>query len=214
MPDSLIVFGPDYSTYTRTVRLVLEEKGIAYTLVPVDFLRGANRSPDHLARHPFGKVPVLQHGDFTLHEVGAITAYIEETFGGVELLPTDRRMRARTRELVGSIVAYIYPAMVGQIVVERLVKPLIGQCPDEESIDQGARRLESRLQVLEQYVGQHSYLLERSITLADLYLIPMWAYFLQTPEGKERVRIPEKLAHWWCVMRERPSVVATEACLS
>ena len=213
MAENVILYGPAYSTYTRTARLALEEKEVAYRLEEVDFLRGANRSSEHLSRHPFGKVPVLQHGDFILHETVAITHYIDEAFDGVRLQPRDLRMCARMLELVGSIVSYIYPAIIGQVVVERLVKPLIGQEPDEASTQKGVRRLEKGLAVLDSYIGNDSYLLENSISLADLYLIPMWAYFLQTPEGNGRVSIPPSLGDWWAKVSERPSVVKTDAPL-
>lgn len=213
MSEDVILYGPGYSTYTRTARLALEEKGVVYRLQEVDFLRGANRSPEHLARHPFGKVPVLQHGDFILHETGAITHYVDEVFDGTHLRPTDPQMRARMLEVVESIVSYIYPAIIGQIVVERLVKPVIGQDPDEASISKGAHRLEKGLKVLENYIGDRAYLVGDSITLADLYLIPMWAFFVQTPEGNGRVEIPQGLESWWTSAKERPSVENTKATL-
>jgi glutathione S-transferase len=55
------VYGPAYSTYARTVRLVLEEKGAPYELVEVDLLKGETKTPAHLARNPFAKVPTLDH---------------------------------------------------------------------------------------------------------------------------------------------------------
>ncbi len=210
MPESVILYGPAYSTYTRTARLSLEEKGVDYRLEEVDFLRGANKSSEHLARHPFGKVPVLQHDEFMLHETAAITRYVDEAFDGPPLQPEDLQMCARTLEIVGTIVSYIYPVIVGQIIVERLMKPLIGQDPDEANIKKGTRRLEKGLLVLENYVGDYGYLLGDSITLADLYLIPMWAYFLQTPEGSGTVRIPQNLNLWWSLVKQRPSVANTE----
>jgi hypothetical protein len=53
----LIVYGPTYSTYTRTVRLTLEEKGAPYELVDVDIISGKQPDPQHLARNPLGRVP-------------------------------------------------------------------------------------------------------------------------------------------------------------
>jgi glutathione S-transferase len=47
-----VVHGPAYSTYTRTVRLALEEKGAGYKLDEVDILKGGGNSPEHLARQP------------------------------------------------------------------------------------------------------------------------------------------------------------------
>ena len=48
------------SPFARAVLATLEEKGASYRLAPM--APGAHKSPEHLARHPFGRVPVLEHG--------------------------------------------------------------------------------------------------------------------------------------------------------
>lgn len=207
----LILFGPPYSTFTRTARLALEEKGVDYTLVAVDFLRGAHKTPEHLARHPFGKVPVLQHGDLKLYETAAITNYIDGCFPGTPLQPNDARARARMLQVIGITVSYIYPPMVGQILVERLIKPVLGQTADQSVVESGLRRLRKGLAVLDQLVESRSFMVEGSVSLADLYLVPMWAYFLQTPEGEAVAPGLPRLASWWAAMRERASVANTNA---
>ena len=62
MPKPEII-GSAQSTYTRVVRMVCEEKGIAYALTETPL-----RAPEVLAIHPFGKMPVLRHGDVALCE--------------------------------------------------------------------------------------------------------------------------------------------------
>ena len=56
---AITLYGFDGSTYVRTVRMLLAEKGAQYDQVPVHVLKGEPRQPEHLARHPFGKVPVV-----------------------------------------------------------------------------------------------------------------------------------------------------------
>src|ERR1700748_4002239 len=57
-----ILWGFDASTYVRTVKMLLAEKNFtAFKQVPLNVLAGDPRKPEHLERHPFGKVPVLDH---------------------------------------------------------------------------------------------------------------------------------------------------------
>ena len=57
------VIGSSRSTYTRVVRMVCEEKGIDYALTEAEL--GAS---EVFAIHPFGKMPVMRHGDVELFE--------------------------------------------------------------------------------------------------------------------------------------------------
>ena len=57
MPD-IVLWGFDASTYVRTVKMVLAEKGVTqFKQVPLNVLQGEPKTPEHLTRHPFGKVP-------------------------------------------------------------------------------------------------------------------------------------------------------------
>ena len=55
-----IIFGAPYSVYVRAVRLALEEKGAHYELIPVDIFAPGGPPPEHMARHPFGKIPAFE----------------------------------------------------------------------------------------------------------------------------------------------------------
>ncbi len=52
-----IVYGTPLSTYVRTTRMTLLEKGVDYDHVDVGVLDGECKGPEHVARNPFGKVP-------------------------------------------------------------------------------------------------------------------------------------------------------------
>ena len=84
-----IIHGPDYSTYTRTVRLGLEEKGAAYELRPIHILGGESPAAN---LQPFGKVPGFEHDAFFIYETSAITRYVDQVFP---------RLRSSPRPLEG-----------------------------------------------------------------------------------------------------------------
>ena len=115
-----IVYGAPYSVYVRAVRLTLEEKGIAYDLVPVDVLAPGGPPTEHLTRQPFGKIPAFEHGGFRLYEAGAITRYIDEMFAGTRLQPPEARGRARMNQIISIFDNYVYRTLVWDIYVERV----------------------------------------------------------------------------------------------
>ena len=111
------LFGLERSVYTRIARLALEEKGIPYSLHEVEIF-GPNGVPaEHLLRHPFGRIPVLQHGAFALYETAAITRYIDEAFPGPLLQPREPETRARMNQIIGVLDSYAYRPMVWGVFV-------------------------------------------------------------------------------------------------
>jgi glutathione S-transferase len=61
-----------------------------YELVEIDIMQGAHKTPEHLARHPFGRVPAFEHDGFKLYETSAITRYLDAVLPGPA--PTPRRI--------------------------------------------------------------------------------------------------------------------------
>jgi glutathione S-transferase len=69
-----------FAPNSRAVRIawLLEELELPYDLNRMDFHPKDLKSDEHRARHPLGRIPVLEDGDITLWESGAITEYILE----------------------------------------------------------------------------------------------------------------------------------------
>ncbi|NRA46516.1 MAG: glutathione S-transferase family protein [Oligoflexales bacterium] len=65
----------------------LEEAGLEYESVPIDFYKGEHQSEAFLAKNPGGKVPVLVDGDFVLYESAAMVTYIGEKGKDRSLVP-------------------------------------------------------------------------------------------------------------------------------
>ena len=77
-------------------RILLRQLGLQFEPVLVDLFKGDTRLPEHLARNPDGRVPVLETDDGDLiPESGAILLYLAE---GTPLLPGDRLARARVHQ--------------------------------------------------------------------------------------------------------------------
>lgn len=76
-------FMPSLKGVVRDVRAIwaLEELGLPYEHKIMDAMAREHKRPDYLAINPFGKVPAIQDGDFTLFESGAICGYLVDKTG-------------------------------------------------------------------------------------------------------------------------------------
>jgi glutathione S-transferase len=203
---SLVLHGYRYSVYNRIARLALAEKGVAYDRVEVNPF-----APDvpasYLALHPFGRVPTLVHDEFTLYETSAITRYVDRTFPGAALQPGDPQALARMDQVIGIVDAYAYWPLVRQVFSQRVFRPRSGQPGDEAEIARGLQASARVLSALEPLVHDD---VTPEITLADLHLGAMIAYFVQAPEGRQALQGYPRLSQWWARLSARPSFAATE----
>ena len=205
-----IIYGPALSTYVRTVRLVLEEKAAAYELVEIDILKGGNKTPEYLARHPFGRVPAFEHDGFALYETSAITRYLDAVLPGVALTPADPRGAARMQQVIAVVDSYAYGAMISAVVIQRVVMPMVGGVTDEAVIAAAMPTAEISLRALEDLLGEHAWLAGDSLSLADLHLAPVLAYFTATPEGQRLLPACPRLTRWWAAVSALPSMAKTQ----
>ncbi len=206
---SVTLHGPAYSTYARTARLALEEKGVEYTLAEVDILTGASHAAEHLARHPFGKVPAFDHDGFALFETFAIIRYVDEAFAGPALQPADTQGRARMTQICAIIDSYGYKAIIGQLFWQLAIVPMQGGSPDMDVVEAGLKTTEQVLDVIEGLAAGGDTLCAGGVSLADLFLAPVVEYLSMTPPGATALAGRPKLNAWWAAIQTRPSIVKT-----
>lgn len=208
-----IVYGPAYSTYVRSLRLALEEKGASYRLEEVAILEGAHQTPEHLARHPFGKVPAFDHDGFMLYETAAIMRYVDEAFDGPSLQPEEPRARARMAQVMSIIDSSTYPSCISAIVTQRIVVPMMGGTPDEDVIAEAVPLATTSMEAVEEIMDDDGFLAGGKLSLADLLLAPIYDYLSQTPEGETVLGGCPKLKHWWEAIGQRESLIKTTPAL-
>ncbi len=203
-----VVFGAAYSVYVRSVRLALEEKGVAYQLEEVDVFAPGGPPSGYFERHPFGRIPAFEHDGFRLYESGAIGRYVDELFPGPGLQPIEPKPRARMNQIISILDNYAYRTLVWDIFVERVRAPAQGRNPDERKIASALPMADKCLGALAGLMGQGPYLVGHAPTLADLHAASMLAYFRTAPEGAALLKRHPDLERWWGRMAERPSFAA------
>lgn len=206
MSDKPTLYGFDGSTFVRTVRMVLREKGVEYDQVPVNVLKGEPREPEHLARHPFGKVPVLDIDGMRLRETDAICRYLDEARPGPSFVPNDAKNRARMAEAINLINSYGYDALMG-VAGYHLFPHLIGGKNDEahaKAMDDS----KTLLKLLMDNKGEAAWLAGDQPSLADFLLGPIVFYISLTPNAQEVLSVPG-IGDWWQRMQGIDSFTAT-----
>jgi glutathione S-transferase len=202
----IVLYGFDGSTYVRTVRMRLAKKNAQYEQVPVNVLAGEPRQPEHLARHPFGKVPVLDHDGFRVIATSAIAPYLDEVLPGPSLTPGNPRDRARVRMAMGIIDSYGYGALINVAGFHLFPDCLGGR--NEKARQQGIATGKTVLQELMKLRGSDSFLAGDSLSLGDLYLAPICFYVGLTPDADEVLGV-DGFATWWERVQSIPSYQST-----
>jgi glutathione S-transferase len=197
---SVTLYGDPRSSYTRTVRMGLAEKGVRYTLDPL-----VPHSAEILKLNPFGKIPAFRDGPVELFETSAILRYVEEAFPGPSLLPGNIRDRARCEQWVSAINAYVDGPLVRRYVLPYVFPQGAGGKPDRNVIDASAKEMPGILAALERAYGGRDFLVGRALSMADLFLAPILFYVELFPEGKALLPKYPNVMRGQAAIRERAS---------
>ena len=154
---------------TRAGRVVwlLEELGLEYEVNIMPFTKEGLKSSEHRSRHALGRVPVLEDGDISIFESGAIIDYVLERHKNGGLKP-----RSDSSEYPFYLQWYHYcEAMVmppmNQIVVQTILLPPDRR--DETVLNQAKNLLTKSLAPVNENLADKDYLIG-DFSAADLML--------------------------------------------
>lgn len=165
----LKIFGALFSSNVNKVRYVANYIGIDYELIPVDILKGEQKSQDFLRINPVGKVPVMVEDDFILFESMAIARYLSSSYGS-DLYPEELKTRAIVDQWIDFCSIHLQTA-TNRIFFNRIVAPSIGIPKDEDTLNAGLRLLEQYLPILENQLDRNEFVAGDQLTLADMNLL-------------------------------------------
>ena len=109
----LEIVGFPRSNFVRAVRMVAEEKGVAYELVAEmphsDVVKGLN---------PTGKIPAMRHDGLELCESLAIARYIDDAFDGPKMIPENPKAAAPVNRFTAFAATEVDQLLMRNYVVE------------------------------------------------------------------------------------------------
>jgi glutathione S-transferase len=205
---AFIVHSVPGSPFGRAVLATLEEKGASYQVRALGL--GAARSPEHLARHPFGRVPVIDHDGFMLYETQAILRYLDRVLPAPPLTPAGPKAAARMDQAINVNDWYLFAGCANGIGFQRVVKPrLMGLPPDEAAITAAMPKSHVVFEALARMLGDQAYFAGEAVSLADLMLAAQIEFFVGTPQWDVLAAPRENLCAWLKRLQDRPSFAAT-----
>src|SRR5471032_2789971 len=199
------IIGSARSTYTRVVRMVCEEKGIDHVLTEV--LLGA---PELAATHPFGKMPILRHGDVELFASKAIATYLDRLFPAPFVLPSEPRLLALTEQWVSLVNTLIDRTIIRTYLFAYIAPGTPDGTPNRAVIDAVIPAMREQVAVLDKAVAATGHLVGDRFTLADINLMPLLNRLKIPPEGAAALAAAPHLCAYYDRHASRPSFRRTE----
>jgi glutathione S-transferase len=189
--------------FSRKVRLMLAEKGIAHELV--------RESPwlrrDEFADlNPGGKTPVLveESRGIVLIDSGAICEYFEETVDKAPMIPGTAPNRAEIRRLVAWFDEDFHGDVVKPLTEERMTKRLVARdAPDTRVLREAMRTANAHIDYFDYLLDHRRWLAGPVLSLADLALAAQLS--VADYLGGIDWRGHKQTADWYAVMKSRPS---------
>ena len=154
---------------TRSGRVVwlLEELGLEYEVNIMPFTKEGLKSPEHRSRHALGRVPVLEDGDISIFESGAIIDYVLERHKNGGLKPnSDAPEFPFYLQWYHYCEGMVMPPM-NQIVVQTILLPPDRR--DEVVLNQAKNLLTKSLAPVNENLADKDYLIG-DFSAADLML--------------------------------------------
>jgi glutathione S-transferase len=194
------IIGSMRSTYTRAVCMVCEEKGIEYILT-----ESLLHAPEIFAIHPYGKMPVMRHGDVALFESKAIATYLDRSFPAPYVFPSDPRLSALTEQWVSLVNTVMDRTLIRTYIFAYIAPKTADEAPDREAIEAVMPAVCEQIGVLDKAVAKSGYLVDGEFTFADINLLPILYRVQQFPEGADALAAATHLAGYYHRHAVRPS---------
>ena len=154
--------------FSRKVRLLLGEKGVAYDLVRESPWEGQDAFLD---LNPAGQTPVMVEDEkgTVLIDSQAICEYFEETVEKLPLISGSTTGRAEIRRLVAWADQIFYRDVVAPLIEERMKKRLVHRAPpDGGRLREAMRNANTHMDYMDYLLDHRSWLAGGTMSLADI----------------------------------------------
>lgn len=195
------IHGMSLSFNTTKVIYVAEELGVDFKYTVVDLSKGENKSPEHMARHPLGKLPTLDHDGKKLFESAAICQYMAAAEKS-PLLPTDIYQRALVDQWMNYMSIHL-GRWIGSLLFERYVRKAFGMGEINKDAEKEALGfIEQQMAVVDKQLAANKFIAGDALTIADPHA---FAYIETAPMCELSLEPYPNVQRWLDTYAARPA---------
>ncbi|QHO26859.1 Glutathione S-transferase [Arachis hypogaea] len=180
------LYGPTCASSKRAL-VCLIEKEVEFEVVPVDVSKGEHKDPEFLKLQPFGVVPVIQDGDYTLYgktieERGIVEQWVE-------------------------VEANNFHPWAYKLAIHVLFSSIIGITPDPKIIEESEANLSKVLDIYEERLSKSKYLGGDFFSLADISPLPFIDYIVNNMGREYLIKDRKNVSAWWDAIKTNIAIV-------
>ena len=189
-------------TISIAVAIALNEAGVDYTPVKLNFPTGEQAKPDYLAINPKGRVPAIVTQQGILTETGALLDYVAALAPKANLVPNDPFKAAQMRSVMYYLASTMHVNHAHKLRGQRWADQ---QSSFDDMAQKAPQTMTESCRFIEDHALQGPYVMGDEITLADcyLYIISTWL----EGDGVDLDTFP-KITGFRDLMNSRASVIA------
>jgi glutathione S-transferase len=163
------LYSYDACPFAQRTRMVLAEKNIDFDLLEVDV---HNKPANWQEISPYGKVPVLRHGDTSVYESTIVNEYLDEVFPEPPLMPDGAAARAQARIWMDYCETRFRP----------LTTALVWEREDPKKLASNIEKLTEVLHFIEhaglRKLSDGPYWFGQQVSLVDFQYLPFFERFV------------------------------------
>lgn len=198
----VILYSTALCPFAHRVRLTLSEKRIPSQLIEIDL---QNKPANFKEISPYGKVPVLKHGEQRAWESAIINEYLNDTFPEPLLLPIEPIRRAHARIWINFADTRLFNATARLLYLSKTPQQ---QAEAKQELFEHLRFLEQ--EGLQNVSEKSPYWLGTEISLVDFTFYPVFEQWVVLEHFRD-MQLPaeiNRLKQWWEAVADRESARA------
>jgi glutathione S-transferase len=193
------------SLHCYKVRLLLSFLAQAYDLETVDLVNDQQKSAEYIVKHPLGKIPLLEDGDFLVWNSEAILVYLARKFENVKWFPLDTKgitqvtawLSFSANEMFNGLAAARAEIILGGKGIKFIDRQKV-------NLEKSTAIAYSSLEILNSQLANLNWLVGDTPTIAD---IACYAIVSCAPEAKIELKTYPHVEAWSTRFKQLPGFI-------